>query len=1009
MTKEKRIVFDPFCLDLPNERLWKGLEAIKLTPKAFALLAYLVERPSQLVTKAALLDAVWPGTFVGDAVLKVTMSQIREALEDDSKCPRFIETAHRRGYRFIGQITDSGPAAHTPQPITADHPVSQIPITPADSPPIVVGRDETLSRLQEFFGKMIGGERQIVFITGEPGIGKTAVVDAFVRILAVSHNLRIGRGQCLEQYGKGEAYLPVLDAIGRLAREQPLIVDVLRAHAPMWLTQMPALVSIPSRELLHREMLGATRERMLREMGEALEMLTTDLPLVLILEDLHWSDYSTLDLVSYLAKQRQRSHLMLIGTYRTAELITSGHPLTTVKRELISKHQCEELPLDYLSKTGVDSYLSLRFPINRFPIELAHLIQVRTEGNPLFIVNMVDYLVAEGLISEIGEVWELTAETDLVQVGIPDSIKQVVERQLDRLEDTQRQVLEVASVVGAEFSTFTLAAGLGSDRPTVEACCDELVRQHQFIQDAGVQLLPNGEAVTKYSFIHDLYRTGLYETVSASRRVRLHRRLGDELEAIYGEHSKEIAGELAMNFELGRDFGRGAKYLQQAADKAIRRFAYREAVALSRRGLRLLLKLPPTPERTKQELGLQLTLGVPLIATEGYAAAEVGKVYLRARELCQQSGDTPDAVEALWGLWTFHTVRAELATARQIAGEFLQLADRLPYPGLAMRAHLVMEITNVHLGEFSLAIEHFERALSLYDHNRHLEDAFFYTQNPGMAMRCFGAWAFWFLGRPDEALVQIRQAVTLAHELDEPYGLAHAHLFGAVVHQLRHEDQMAEENAEAVITVSREHGLIMYEAMATIMQGWALLHRGRAQEAIETMQQGLRLLGATRTALVNPHYMGLLAEALEMTGQYEEGLRTLNEALEMAQRNGEGYYEAELHRLKGELLLSKLTAQEGATIEQKRLVVGNQPDTQRQAEACFTQAIMIARKQSAKSWELRAAMSMARLYEQQGKHQEGGSLLADVYGKFTEGFETADLQEAKAMLNQLTVSTGSAR
>ncbi len=779
MGNEQRIIFDSFSLDLVNECLWQGSKAIKLRPKAFAVLNYLLERPGQLVTKEELLNSIWPETFVSDAVLKVMIRQLREALDDDPKSPRFIETAHRRGYRFIGQIAES-------EQVTPNQEVGSVRTIPSSHLPAedsswgFVGRDEALTRMRSWLQKMLEGERQIIFVTGEAGIGKTALVDTFVRSIASDRRIRIGRGQCLEQYGTGEAYLPLLEAIGRLCREQAHVVDVLHAHAPMWLLQMPSLVSASDRELLNRGISGATRERMLREIGEALEALTSEQPLVLILEDLHWSDYSTLDLISYLATQRQPAHLMLIGTYRTAELIVSGHPLKAVKQELLAKQQCEELPLQYLNEDAVGKYLSIRFPGNRFPDGLARLIHERTEGNPLFMVNAVDFLVAEGLIVEHETRWELVVEIEKVEVGVPDSIKQMIEKQLDHLDAEKQRTLEAASVAGAEFSTLAVVAGLGEDRALVEARCDELARRHQFIQDRGVQELPNGEASTRYGFIHALYQNILYERISASRLVQLHRRIGERGEDVYGENAGEIAAELAMHFDRGRDYKRAAKHFQQAADNAIRRFAYREAVGLARRGLELLRKLPDTAERAEQELLMQLTLGVPLIATEGYAAPDVGSVYLKARELCEQLGGTADLSEVLWGLRTYHTLRAEFATAREIAEEFLRLAERLSYPGLAMRGHWAMEIIFFHLGEFTLALEHYEKALSFYDPKHYLDDAFLYVQNPGVAMRCFAAWSLWFLGQPQQALERIQEALRLARELSEPHGLAQALFFAAL-------------------------------------------------------------------------------------------------------------------------------------------------------------------------------------------------------------------------------------
>jgi len=990
---EKRIVFDPFCLDLSNQCLWRGAQVIKLRPKAFAVLDYLLGHRGQLVTKEELLNAVWPGTFVGEAVLKVAIRQIREALSDDPNSPRFIETAHRRGYRFISPDRE----------IKSNKAVSGLSRRAADSSKGVVGRDDALSRMRSRLEKMVGGERQIVFVTGEAGIGKTALVDTFARNIASDRSIRISRGQCLEQYGTSEAYLPVLEAIGRLCREQGEVIDVLRAHAPMWLLQMPSLLSASDRELLSREVAGATRERMLREMGEALEALTADVPLVLILEDLHWSDYSTLDLISYLARQRQAAQLMLIGTYRIVELIVSGHPLKAVKQELLAKQQCEELPLEYLTEAAVAEYLSVRFPTNRFPAQLAALIHERTEGNPLFMVNAIDYLAAEQLIVEFGDRWELVVGIEKVEVGVPESIKQMIEKQFDRLDANEQRTLEVASVAGSEFSTLAVAAGLGEDQAIVEVRCQELARQRQFIQDCGVQELPSREAVSRYGFIHALYQNVLYERVSASRRIQLHRRIGEREENLYGDRAGEAAVELAMHFERGRDYERTANYLQTAAENAIRRFAYHEAVALARRGLELLKRLADTAERTRQELRLHLTLGVPLIATEGYAAPDVGSTYMRARELSQQLGETPEIPQILWGLWSFCLLRAELETAREIAEEFLRLAERLPYPGLAMRGHVATQITFIHLGEFAPAMNHFEKALLLFDPERHRDDFFRYTQNPGVAMRCFAAWALWFLGQPDQASDRMEEALTVARQLSEPHGLAHALFFAAILHQLRREARMAQERAEAVIAVSCEHGLMMYRAHATITLGWALIEQGLQENAIEQMREGLAAREATGTELMRPHLLAQLADALGKVRQPGEGLRVLDEALAVADRNGEQCYQAELYRLRGELLLMQSTrrAVSHSATGGKAVTQAERPAVTI-AEDCFGQSIKIAQRQKAKSLELRAVMSMARLYQNQGRQKEARDPLTQIYDSFTEGFATTDLREAKALLDALS-------
>jgi tetratricopeptide (TPR) repeat protein len=694
---------------------------------------------------------------------------------------------------------------------------------------------------------------------------------------------------------------------------------------------------------------------------------------------------------------------MLIGTYRTVELIVSGHPLQAVKRELLAKQQCAELPLEYLNEEAIARYLSFRFARNRFPMELAGLIRERTYGNPLFMVNAVDYLVAEGFFAEADGIWKLVGEIENVDLSVPESIKQMIEKQLDLLDENQRRTLEAASVAGAEFSTLALVMALGEEATKIEARCDELARRCHFIRDCGVQVLPNGEAVSRYGFTHELYQQILYERVSESRRMQLHRRIGEEGEKVYGERAEEIAAELAMHFERGANYRKAIKYVRQAADNDIRRFAYKEAVALSRRGLDLLERLPASPERAQQELGLLLTLGLPLVATEGYAAPEVGSLYFTARELCHQLGETPAISEALWGLRTFYTVRGELETARQIADEFLRLAKHLPYAGLELRGHWAMGIIFVHQGEFAQAISHFDKALVLYDPEWQRSDATPYAQNPGVAIRSFAAWALWFLGQPECALDRITEALTLAHELSEPQGLVPALVFAAILHQLCHHPQMAQHYAEAAIAVSSEHGLVLYESIAKITHAWSLLDQELTDEAIDQMRLGLATYQATGAEILRPHFLAVLGHALCRRGQFDEGLHLLEEALETAHRTGEKSCEAEFYRLKGEVLLMQAKVESvSQTDSAGYFPSGEKSSAVAQAEGCFLRALRIAQRQGARSWEERAVISLAHLHQEYGEQEKAHTRLAEFSGKFTEGWDSTDSQEVKELLDELS-------
>ncbi len=1006
---------------------------VSLRPKSLAVLRYLAEHPGRLIARKELLNAVWLDTHVSTAALKVCIREIRRALGDNPTTPQFIETRPRQGYRFIAPITATAPPAqgarYKGQGAKSPAPSTQHPA------PSIVGREEELGQLQRWLEKALAGERQVVFITGEPGIGKTTVGEAFLQSLESSvqslasenhsvppqdfqtldprrqtldANLWIARGQCLEHYGVGEAYLPVLEALGQLCRELggERLIEILDQYAPTWLAQMPALLNAADLEALQRRIQGTTRERMLREMAEAVEALTAEKPLVLVLEDLHWSDYATLDLVSFLARRRQPARLLLIGTYRPAAVLVDGHPLQAVKPELQMHKQCEEMPLGFLTEAAVAEYLTVRFPRNHFPAELARVIHRHTDGNPLFMVNVVDYVVAQELIVEVDGWWEVKVGVEAVEVGVPESLRRMVEQQIDGLSRAEQQVLEAASVAGAEFSAAAVAAGLEEEEVQVEERCEGLARRGQFLKSSGQSDWPDGTVAGRYGFIHPLYQNVLYDRVTVGRRLQLHRRIGERQEAGYQERTGGIAAELAVHFEQGRDYRRAVQYLWQAAENALRRCAYQEAINHLIKGLALLKTLPDTFARTQQELTLQVTLGAALITTKGYAAPEVEKTYARARELCQQIGETPQLFAVLWGLWVFYFVRGELETARELGEQLFSLAQGVQDPALLLEAHVALGSTLFCLGELTPALAHLEQGIALYDPQQYGSHAFLYGQDPGMVCLSWAAWTLWLLGYPDQALKRSHEALTLVQTLSHPPSLAYALGCAAVVHQLCGEGQVAQERAQAVIALSREQGFAFWVAMGTVLGGWALAEQEQREEGIAQMRQGLTAWRDTGAEMSRPYFLALLAAAYGKAGQALEGLSVLTEALAGVHKNMERFCEAELHRLKGELTLQQSKVQSPKSkVNIPQSAIRN-PHLEAEAEACFVKAIDMARCQSAKSWELRAVMSLSRLWQRQGKKKKARKLLAEIYGWFTEGFATADLQEAKALLEELRKTGG---
>jgi DNA-binding winged helix-turn-helix (wHTH) protein/predicted ATPase len=989
--------FGPFALDSTNACLWRGAEAVVLSPKAFDVLHYLVMHPDRLVTKDELLDAVWPGTTVTDAVVRVAIGALRKAL-DDTPPSRFIATVPRRGYRFLAPVTVTDAAARP-----AATPAPQASLAPVP-PPLLVGREALLQRLGEAWAQARQGQRQVVWVTGEAGMGKTAVVEAFRAAVGTDPAVWLAAGQCVEHYGTGEAYLPVLEVLGQLCRGDggERLVTLLRQQAPTWLVQMPWLLTAAHREQLRDALQGTTRERMLRECAEVVDTLTAETPLVLIFEDLHWSDYATLDLLALLARRRTLARLLVVGTYRPVEALVHHHPLRTVVQDLQRHGHATEIPLALLSAEAVGAYLAVRFPQQQLPAALAPWLHQRTDGHPLFLVTLVEALVERGWLHEHDGDWPAHSDIAALTLEVPEGLRQLLAQQVTRLPLEAQRVLAVASVAGMEFAAAGVAAGLDTTATTVEEHCDALVRR-QWLRPLGVTTWPNGTVATHYTFVHALYQQVVYQGLGAGRRVRLHLRLGRCLEMAYGGQAGEIAAELAEHFVRGQDTPRAVRYLHQAADNAIHRCAHRGAIHHLTRGLELLTAVPETPERLHHELNLQLSLGAAWARLSGWSAPEVEQAYARARTLCQRLGEPPQLSTVLRGQITLWVQRAAWQTAYEFAEHLLTLAQRQADPVLLLTAHSALGGSLFCRGEVAAAHAHFAQGSALYRPAYHGALVAHHGPDLGVHARCYVALSLWLRGAPAQALAQMHEARTLAQELAHPYSLAFAFQHVTRLHQWRRDVPATLAGTEAMMALCAEHEFGQYAAQGKLLHGWALVTQGQRDTGLDQMCQGLTAYEATGAAVWRPYFLAVVAEGYGHLGAADEGLRVLAEALAAVQQTGECLWEAELQRLQGELLLTKHTRLYGTRtrpLDPSRLAV-TMPSVLTAAAASFRDALTMARHQQAKSLELRAAMSLARVWQQQGQRGAAHDLLAPIYHWFTEGFDTADLQEAKALLEAL--------
>jgi DNA-binding winged helix-turn-helix (wHTH) protein/tetratricopeptide (TPR) repeat protein len=575
--------FPPFRLDKANATLWRNDQAVPLRPKSFATLCYLIERRGHLVTKDELLDAVWRDRCVGEAVLKVCINQLRQALGDDAHAPIYLITVARRGYRFAAPVTEI-PSTKTK---TEEHVNNS---RPGNCPPnrtgYWVGRETAQARLLTIWQRSLENLRQVVFVTGEPGIGKTTLIEMFLN-QASGWAPMVLRMRCVKHFGEGEALLPMLEAMEKRCRapEGAELVGQMRSHAPVWLAQLPSVLKLEEREALQREIFGASRERMVREGCELLEALSKESPLILVLEDLHWSDHATLDFLSLLACRNEPAHLMVVASYRPVDASQGMHPVSLIHRELQLREVSSEIAVDPFSLDEVKGYLTRRFPDMKIPDSVSQALFIRTGGLPLFVSNLIEFLVSKH------KGWPLSTEM-VVDTALPDTIRRVIEREIEWLSPDEQRLLDVASALGSQFSAILLSAVLQVDVAEVDRACDALVKRGQILLLDGMERGPKGEVVCNYAFRHALYVDVLYQRISASQLIRLHLRIGECLERLHGKQDRKYAAELALHFEKGWDWDRAVVYLAHAAANAAQRFANRHAYDYLVRALGMIERLP---------------------------------------------------------------------------------------------------------------------------------------------------------------------------------------------------------------------------------------------------------------------------------------------------------------------------------------------------------------------------------------------------------------------------------
>ncbi|MFZ5891028.1 MAG: ATP-binding protein [Myxococcota bacterium] len=904
------LVFPPFRLDSEQERLWKGDKQLVLRRKPFAILRYLAQHPRKLVTPDELLAHVWRGAVVSDSALRSHLHELRQVLGEG-----VIETVIGRGYRFVAELSDAAPVPNPPATTEVD--------------PLVVGRDAELEILRRAFDRARAGQRQVCFVTGKAGIGKSTLVRTFLAGLD-PHSVTLARGACFEQHGTPEPYLAIIEAVSALARSPggAQALAVLIRHAPTFVAQVPQLVSDEQLVEVARRAAGSSESRQLRELSEAFEAMCSLRPLVLVLEDLQWSDVATIDLLSRLGQREERAKLLVITTARHAELQSPEHPLNPVVRSLVARSGALSIQVPKFGVVSVQSFIDRRFAGHDFPPELTELVAKITGGTPLFLVSLLDELAGRGMLVERDGHWRLAVSIDEVQAHRPASIKQLIDMQLDRLPAEAQRVLEAAAIVGSEFSTNLVAAALELSVEHVDDVCDSLVRKSQFI---------HAEPEARYGVNHALVQEVCVERSSPARRQRWHRLVAEALER--DPRAAELSHLLAKHFDAAGDAERAVPAYATAARQAARRYATSDAIALCAGALDLVPRMAPGRERDLVELQILETM-CDQVSSNSFKATFAGReplsIYARAIEIARSLGDSARVYAAVTRLCNYHMIIAHYARAAELTPELEQIEQThelnptLLHAGIFARAYVAF-----FTGDLNTATRLLERLAPL-EH----EDSVFHGNLAGRTLALGHlACVRWVVGEPERALEEALAALALAENLKVPVLLALAHVVRARLRYLRRDPLpvVEEEALHAVRAAASDHGLL------TEANAFALLAEAQraplALPAIEPLLNALRQR-LTEVATCSTLVALVAIDVLRISGHAEQARVLSDEIIAFAMAHQENVYLPELLRVRAE-------QRENADPEA--------------AERGYREATELARRLGARSLEERAMDSLAAL------------------------------------------------
>jgi DNA-binding winged helix-turn-helix (wHTH) protein/tetratricopeptide (TPR) repeat protein len=917
-------VFDRFRLSEDGTLLLERGAAVAAAPKVLQTLLVLVERAGQVVTKNDLVSAVWPDTIVEETGLTRNISVLRQMLADDGQ--RFITTVPRIGYRFVATVRHERPdPAETTQFVTGPNEGMR-----AKRRGIIVGHRQERAQLNAAFATTQKASGKCIAVCGEPGIGKTTIVEDFLAEL--TEPVLVGQGRCSERLAGAEPHLAVLEALDELFAQDHTLVGLLRRLAPTWYVHVaPRFKDGPSESQFPEHARSGSADRLMRELTSFLEEISRTRPVVIFIDDLHWSDVSTVDLVAHLATRLGRMRVMLITAYRSNEIAAANHPFNRLRGELIGRGQLTEIAVSLLTGQDVREYVLSQFAKDNVSGDLPRLVYRKTEGNPLFMTDLVRYLRENEL-----------SKDDVVQVTreVPESLKGMIERTLQALNPDAQQLLRISALYGNEFESGIVATVTGRNAADVEEHLQTLAHVHGLITIVREHALPDGTFSLRCRFVHVLYQNALFISTMPSRRADWAHQIAESLERSYAAKTELIASELAVLFEIARDFRKASQYFLSASRTASGRFAYREARDFARRGLECLRMAPlgTNENATRLEVELMFALFMPLASIQGYGSSEVESVLERLLQLCESSADTAIMAAVLSATWILRMVRGECIAAKDAGSRLISLARSARDDILLLNGHSQVEIACHHMGEFREAQEHANEAITLEPAGRYPERCLSIL-DPVVAALAESSRNLMIMGYLKRATEHCEQAVEIGTRIGHPDSLAFAWFFHGLNRGSRRDWSASLQSANTGISVASEGDSVQTLAWNRCVRGWSLGHLGRPNEGLEELAAAIESSKSIMGQVGFPQQIVMIVEVLLIKGDVNSALQWIAQALELSNLQYDRYFDAELHRLWAVCLL-KRGQREGALGQ-------------------LTSALDVANCQEAALFRLRSALTFA--------------------------------------------------